>query len=316
MNDLKTLRDAWGTPDAPSSTASTQARAALIARGTRHGGRRFRLSGLGIRVAAVGAFALVILAAVTVAENLGGTGAEVPVASAAVLEQAAVAAEKKPFTAPRDDQWIYVEDRVTWSDGKTETFREWRRADGLASASTRTGRLMVETLEPNRGNRPGRTLPGFIDSYKSLAALPTDPEALLRWAYKRAENITGSGMNEHGDVYLLFNGMLRGNLLPPELEGAIFRALKQVPGVTVLDTVDVLGRPALALGLGTSDWLYEELLLDKETYAYRGERSTVVRDATIDPFKAGNSKGEVKKGSRVVAARVVTAIVDKPGERP
>jgi hypothetical protein len=104
-------------------------------------------------------------------------------------------------------------------------------------------------------------------------------------------------------------------VLPPELEAAIFRALKQIPGVTVVDTVDVAGRPAIALGLGTSDWLHEELLLDKETYAYRGERSTVVRDAVIDPLKAGNARGEVKKGSKVVAERVVTAIVDEPGQR-
>ncbi len=173
----------------------------------------------------------------------------------------------------------------------------------------------MEILEPRRlpGGRP---VPGLFEGYKNLAALPTEPEALLRWAYQRAENITGSGVNEHSDVYLMFNAMLRGNVLPPELEAAIFRALKRIPGVTVLDTVDVLGRPAIALGLGTSDWLHEELLLDKETYAYRGERSTVVKDATINPEKAGNSKGEVKKGSRVVAARVVTAIVDKPGERP
>ena len=122
-------------------------------------------------------------------------------------------------------------------------------------------------------------------------------------------------MDDHGDVYLIFNHILRGNLLPPELEAAIFRALKQVPGVTVMDTVDVSGRPALALGLRTASWLQEELLLDTETYAYRGERSAVVRDATIDPLKAGNSTGEVHKGSKVVVARVVTAIVDQPGER-
>jgi RNA polymerase sigma factor (sigma-70 family) len=98
-------------------------------------------------------------------------------------------------------------------------------------------------------------------------------------------------------------------------EAAIFRAMKRLPGVTVLDTVDVLGRRALALGLTTSDWLHEELLLDKETYAYRGERSTIVRDATIDPLKAGNATGQVRKGSTVVVARAATAIVDEPGRR-
>jgi hypothetical protein len=41
----------------------------------------------------------------------------------------------------------------------------------------------------------------------------------------------------------------------------------------------------------------------------------VVKNTTIDPRKAGNPTGEVKKGSRVVVERTVTA-VDEPGERP
>lgn len=90
--------------------------------------------------------------------------------------------------------------------------------------------------------------------------------------------------------------------------------MKQVPGVTV-ETVDVLGSPALALGLETADWLREELLLDPATYGYRGERSTVVKDAVIDPLKAGNSTGEVKKDSQVIVERLASAIVDEPGER-
>jgi hypothetical protein len=89
--------------------------------------------------------------------------------------------------------------------------------------------------------------------------------------------------------------------------------MKQIPGVTV-STVDVLGHPTLTLAL-TDDWLRQELLLDEQTYAYRGQRSTVVKDATIDPLKAGNSTGEVKKGHQVVVARVATAIVDEPGQR-
>jgi hypothetical protein len=143
-----------------------------------------------------------------------------------------------------------------------------------------------------------------------LTTLPTDPDALLRWAY--AQHMTNGDASRDVVVYLMLNHVLRENVLPPELEAAIFRAMKRLPGVTVLDTVDVLGRPALALGLTTSDWLHEELLLDKETYAYRGERSTIVRDATIDPLKAGNATGQVRKGSTVVVARAATAIVDEP----
>jgi len=67
-----------------------------------------------------------------------------------------------------------------------------------------------------------------------------------RWVYDLAEDVTGAGLTEHGAVYSIFNGILRENVLPPELEAAIYRALKDVPGVTV-DTVEIFGRPALAL---------------------------------------------------------------------
>jgi hypothetical protein len=328
MDDLKILHDAWGTPEAPSHAVVTRARAALLTRiaaetTSRDGssvGRRLRLA----RPAAVGGLALAIAAGLIVAD-LGSTGSDgepesavpglraVANASAAVLERAAVAAETKSFTAPRDDQWVYIEDRFSTSGGETETRRQWRRADGRAIASMReNGTLEVELAGPP--SRPGRPSPALGESYKELTALPTDPDALLRWAYGQAKKITGSAMNEDGDVYLLFNAMLRGNVLPPDLEAGIFRALKQIPGVSV-ETIDVFGRPALSLGLRTSDWLYEELLLDPSTYAYRGERSTVAKDATIDPLKAGNSTGEVTKGSRVVVERVATAIVDNPGQR-
>jgi hypothetical protein len=52
-------------------------------------------------------------------------------------------------------------------------------------------------------------------------------------------------------------------LASPELEAAIFRALEEVPGVTVTE-LDVSRRPALAVAQ-TEDWLQEELLLDKRT---------------------------------------------------
>jgi hypothetical protein len=225
-----------------------------------------------------------------------------------VLERAAAAAERKPFTPPRDDQWIYFEDRLAGADG-IETRRQWRRADGGGFASLdERGKLQVELVEQPRRPRPP------LEGYRQLAALPTDPGALLRWAYGQAENVTGAGLTEHGDVYAIFNGMLRGNVLPPDLEAAIFRALKQVPGVRLTE-LDVLGRPAYSLAQ-TEDWLREELLLDRETYTYLGERSTIVRDTTIDPLKAGNATGEVRKGDKVVSERVETAILDRPGERP
>jgi hypothetical protein len=93
------------------------------------------------------------------------------------------------------------------------------------------------------------------------------------------------------------------------------RKTRAALGDTGFTDIRVLGRPAYALG-ETDDWLHEEILVDREPYAYGGTRSTVVRDATIDPAKAGNPTGQVHKVSIVVSAREVTAVVDKAGQRP
>jgi hypothetical protein len=313
MNDLTILHDAWGAPEPPSSASHARARAALAARAARRAPR------LRVRVAAIGALSLAIAAGLAVVPNLGSDGRPrsglpglpaVPVASADVLERAAKAAEREPFTAPRDDQWIYVEDRFTGHDGKTETQRQWHRADGGGEAYVdEHGNLKVVPMDPPR-DRPGRKVPP-LDTYKGLTTLPTDPDALLRWAY--AQDIENGASSKDAVVYLMFNHVMRGNVLPPKLQAAMFRAMKQIPGVTA-QTVDIFGKPTISLGI-TDQWLHEELLLDPKTYAYRGERSVVVEDATIDPLKAGNSTGEVKKGSTVIAERIATAIVDKPGQR-
>jgi hypothetical protein len=315
MNDLEILHETWEAPPA-SPEARAAARAALLERAaTTRAPRRRRLVP---RLAMAAVAVLIVVAGVAVVDDLGRGPdglSPVPIASAAVLERAADAAERRPFTAPRDDQWIYIEDRLTSSQGGEPMTREtWRRADGAGMAwIDDAGRLRVEITRPSK-RRPLRIAVGPLAGYRTLAALPTDADALLAWAYRQAKNVTGAGITEHGDVYAIFSGMLRDNLLPPDLEAAIYRALIQVPNVTV-EATNVAGRPALVLGQ-TEDWLREELLLDARTYRYLGQSGIVVRDATIDPAKAGNRTGEIEKGQTAVAERISTAVVDRPGQRP
>jgi hypothetical protein len=162
MNDLKTLYEVWDAPAAPSHRAAGRARAALLARARR---RRFRL---GARLAVLGAAALALLAAVTLTENLGGTRADVPVASAApVLERAAVAAVEKPFVAPRDDQWIYVKERFGGSVTEPVARQErWSRADGGGFAFVDVdGKLHVEIVPS-----PPRSCAGPTDGRRTRPA--------------------------------------------------------------------------------------------------------------------------------------------------
>ena len=307
MNDLQILRDAWAPPTPPSDSARERARADVLARASTPSRRRWA-----VRVVAVGGLAMAITVAFTVSQNRHSPS-PVPVAAAAVLEAAAAAAEDQPFVAPRDDQWIYMQDKFSEA---VPRFRQekWRRADGGGFAFyDEEGRLQVERLDLRRGRSEPVPL-GPLAGYTQLTALPTDPDALLKWAYDQTPDIEGAGSTEHSEVYGIFEGMISDNVLPPDLKAAIFRALKQVPGVTV-DTVEVNGHRVFALGQ-TDDWLHQELLLDAKTYDYVGQSGTVTRDMTISPEKAGNATGEIKAGDQAAAMRITTAIVDEPGQRP
>jgi hypothetical protein len=330
VNDLTELRCAWEPPDAPATKARQAARAALLAHASREGtGRRgarppllrraLRPPRVGARRASLAGVALLTaLGGVVAVQNMGGTDDAgrrgvlgVPSASAAVLNQAADVAERQPFVAPRDDQWIYTEDEITGPDGATSTRTTWRRADGggLATLDER-GRLEVHEA-PER--RPAlRPVP--FDTYKGAAALPADPDRLLRWAYATTASVTGAGSTRDAEAFSILRVILDQGVVRPELGAAAFRAMAKIPGVRVR-TTEIEGAPTLAVGQ-TDVWLDQELLLDADTYEYRGQRSTVVRDARIDPEKAGNKTGKVERGETATLLRVVAGLVDEPGTRP
>jgi hypothetical protein len=325
VNDLTALRRTWEPPAAPSQEAGRAARAAQLAHAAREGastrGGAFpalrRRTG-GRRAALVGAALLLVVAGVVAVQNVVVTDGDgergvlgVSSASAAVLNHAAAVAERQPFTAPRDDQWIYTEDEIADSGGETTTRRVWRRADGGAIATLdEHGALRVDELSVVR---PGKRAAPF-DSYKAAAALPADPDSLVRWAYGQTAIVSGAGSTEDAEVFNILRGVLGHGVLPPGLRAGIFRAMAQIPGVRVR-IVDLAGVNALAVSQ-TDGWLDQELLLDRDTYAYRGQRSTVVKDATIDPAKAGNPTGRIERGDTATTTRVGTAVVDQPGARP
>jgi hypothetical protein len=332
MDDLRVLTEAWRTPAPPSDTAYAQARAAVLERagleragleraGLERMGRepaaaafrsrpvwhRLRLPRMGARLVAVGALAVAITAGVTVAQNLGGVDEH----------RAATAAEARTFTPPRTDQWTYIENRETSASRgpggvatggplKTHISRQWRRADGKRSAWIEKGRLQIQ-------DEPGRLTPP--SDYPTLAALPTDPAALLKWVYKEMGGLGGDNPEGHyAMAYTLFTTVLRNSVLPPGVEAAVYRAMKQIPGVILVPrAVDVAGRPALALGRLQEGWLSEEVLLDRTTYAYLGERSIAIKKHTS---KGLDGSWTVKKGTvQIFVARIKAGIVDKAGQR-
>ena len=108
-------------------------------------------------------------------------------------------------------------------------------------------------------------------------------------------------------------------VLPAAARADLFDALATIPGVTVDDDAepDLLGDPVLAVTLDRAPdasglLSRRELLLDPDTYAYRGVRVTALEDGRV-----GGAKGpEVTAGQTWYEDTVADAVVvDRPGQR-
>ncbi len=79
--------------------------------------------------------------------------------------------------------------------------------------------------------------------YTDLGKLPSDPKALVRWAMRPP-----GGGGRYTTAYLAWNafngieGTLTSYVLPPKVAAELYRALGDIPGVTVeKDAVDAAG---------------------------------------------------------------------------
>ncbi|MEU7827802.1 CU044_5270 family protein [Nonomuraea sp. NPDC049129] len=323
--DLDALRRAWPEPVPPSHDTCSAARTALLQEATAalpRRARRFRLPRAGGRVLAAGALAVAITAVASVVGNPEGDaprpmvpGLALPAANAQVLlHKAAAVARDRPFTAPRPKQWIYMETRYQGvpkaTSGEVQTAetplesrvdRAWTRADGKVLAMFEGGKLV-------RSSTGGGMPP---TDFATVAALPTDPDALLTWLYGNV------GVRQKRDVtaYLILGSLLNNNLVPPAQEAAVYQAMAKIPGVTVNpDAVDVAGRPALAVGCVEDGWVGHEILLDRTTYTYLGERAVAIADY-VSPNP--DIVFSIKKGTIMSrSVRLAIGITDKPGVRP
>ena len=238
---------------------------------------------------------------------------------ALTFELAAAYAAATPFTPPRPDQWIYVENRylspsaLAADKGQQPdvTTRVWTKADGTQVAGTNpeTGALETWTQRTD---------------YPELAQLPTDPDVLL--SLLRAElmatpsdpraprAIIATTPDEwDGLLFLRIARILDANLLPPTVTAALWRAAALVPGVTLSpETIDAGGRPAIAVGRIQDGWRFEQLLLDPDTHEFVGYRSVAVKDHT---YTTPNGPVTEKAGDvQFVTTRLAARIVDAAGQ--
>ncbi|MEU7897352.1 hypothetical protein AB0B45_31370 [Nonomuraea sp. NPDC049152] len=93
------------------------------------------------------------------------------------------------------------------------------------------------------------------------------------------------------------------------------------------DAVDVDGRPAVAVSRVADGWVSHELLLDRSTYTYLGERAVASADYTAPEPGVRVEEGRkiiymghsytIKKGTiMTLAVRLNIGVTDRPGVRP
>ncbi|MCX5212642.1 CU044_5270 family protein [Kitasatospora sp. NBC_00240] len=258
-----------------------------------------------------------------------------PVAVALVLDHAAQVAESKPAGAVTGGQFTYVKSLVAFSSMNAAAGAEpdvthgvphqrelWLSVDGKQwgvlieegrkpfQADPRDGKGKARPGEPAPRADGGSWLepnpkPGLNGpTYEYLAALPTDPDTLLRKVYKETK---GQGQTPDQEAFVTIGDLLREQVAPPAVSAALYRAAAKIPGVSVVDdAVDASGRHGVAVALvhgGTrTEWIF-----DRSSYEFLGEREVVV-----DTGNSWGAPGTVVGQSAVLGR----GVVDAAGERP
>ncbi|MFG3137109.1 CU044_5270 family protein [Streptomyces sp. NPDC048211] len=148
-----------------------------------------------------------------------------------------------------------------------------------------------------------RDTPGVASNtnYRHLQTLPTDPAKMLDWLHKASSG----GKSEDQNTFVLVGTLSHETLMPPKVAAALYRATAKIPGVVVHDAVDAAGRHGIAIGREDAG-VMEQLIFDKKTKTFLGEREVAVRDA-----------GQMKKGDLLGMSAVMhRMVVDGLGQRP
>ncbi|MET9670625.1 hypothetical protein ABZY19_35580 [Streptomyces sp. NPDC006475] len=231
---------------------------------------------------------------------------------------------------PRDGQWIYRkvvhrQARLNFTNGLNPTTEQsggpapWRRYERESWTQYGSGKLFRTRLSPQDIDSPGHANWGSPQSLRGkLAKLPDNPQQLLevlRSVIPTEDDVQDSKDSaNYGRIMLVFSEVA---FIPPKVRGSLYRALGEIPGVKFdyRPVKDAIGRPALAVyepnSVFTRDLnLREELLLDPETFQYRGKRTLYVADGKLD------GKVTTKDTLVQVSALAKTAVVDNHSLRP
>ncbi|MEU1390709.1 MULTISPECIES: CU044_5270 family protein [unclassified Nonomuraea] len=338
MDELKLVEAVFAEPE-PTPEVAARGRDRLLrltgeARASRlRRPRRGWPAGLPIRrVALVGAMAVMLTGGVIVTQtSLGGSDprtpgyllAAPPADAKALLTLAARAAGDRPDTVPARGQYVHLKTLAQRSlHTKDESGRtlytkvmvneeRWEAADvgkpwlsrsqslsGTGPAPRRYWDHGVEDIVYEPGTCPGQP------AYARLGAWPTDPDQV------RAKIVADTG-EEPLRVWRALQGLVRESVIRPSLGAALYQVAAGLDGIVLVgDAVDAAGRPGLAAAMDEGDGTRSELIFDRTTYHYLGERTVSTRDRKVkvsSGVEYTEKKGTVT-GSAVLAVDLAPAL--------
>ncbi|MBN6050408.1 CU044_5270 family protein, partial [Nonomuraea sp. RK-328] len=330
MDEMEALGRLWAEVPEATERDLAGSRAALVARFDRPR-RRWRAALPVRRVALVGAVALTLTAGILAAEvSLGGSDphtpgylmAAPPADAKALLGLAARAAAGRPDTVPARGQYVhtkrlaqrslYTEDEA----GRTQYTRvlvneeRWEAADVGKPWLSREQGLSATGPAPRWHWDHGTedtvyepsTCPGR-PAYARLGAWPTDP------AQVRAKIVADTG-EEPLRIWSSLKDLVAESVVRPSLGAALYQVAAGLDGIVLVpDAVDVAGRPGLAVAMDEGDGRRSELIFDRRTYGYLGERTVNTRDVKVRlPSREVTARKGAVNGTAVLAVDLVPGL--------
>ncbi|MET8558591.1 CU044_5270 family protein [Streptomyces sp. NPDC004959] len=249
----------------------------------------------------------------------GGTGttraggsAHARQASALLGRISDAALDGRPLSV-RDDQFVYVKSQERGADetsgkavmGPPVVRESWATQDPGRVRHIALLREDGETYWNNAflGDEGGTPVGIDRPTYEWLAALPTDPDALLTYLYAKTPE---QGRSRDQAVFERI-GNLASGLLPPRTAAALYRAAARIPGVvTAPDAHDGKGRTGIGIAredkkhAERSEWVFDKDL------RFLGSRTYLTEDRSV------GRKGTLLASTAVLAL----GVADKAGVRP
>jgi hypothetical protein len=347
MNEMDLLEQFCAAVPAPEGARLSHARSALLATAAAPVPASMRTRWTRPRRLATLAFAATATAAVlvlTLATPFGGSLTP-PASAATLLQRAAKAALSQP--AATAGQYIYTEvtgpgDTPLSGSAVVQT---WQSVDGTRPGvvesrgtcgplpTAQAGELPGQTPPAPPSSAPAtpaRTEPSLLppqpshcaaiirgsagsppaSTYAGLQTLPADPAALLRYLdeHYHAMQAPGQTLSTATREYLAISDILENlGVLPGRLEAAMFQALQQLPGMTLIPHVtDYAGRTGTAAAWRNGGFEFE-MIFNPDTYQFMGQQ-----EVALPGNHGGYGAGARVWGMALLASGVTSTVPSVP----